>query len=501
MARRRRSQARRPQSISTAPLWLVVAALAAIQWFVSDAASHQIQYEELAESVRNVFWLDEGLVYDGISSNVGWYGLLLITYKLAGFSLITAKVVRLVLHVVALGCLAALLRRAMSPRAAVVPLLAIGLSPALLYFNSLQTSFGIDIAYAAFCLFLMASVRFDDPRPADLGRTFAAGVAAAIGAASYPTVLLYLPSLVLVWVWLSRRPATIWHARWQAAHAASALAGVLLPAGVIWTSLQNPQLLVHDPVTKAGLFRGGGGDIAFDAATFAASLQTLGADLFVRGGSYYFALDRPDFAGLLGIAGVGIVAAMAMHLVATRRVDRVLVAAAALLLVINLVVPGLSLAGPPGLRRATGVLAAFFGLFALVWHYWTTQAARSGARSLAIGLCLVVPAGAALKLPALVSDVRAPGAYRNLDWFAIRSDPDASLEAVAADVQAGQPLKCPVDPHGRVLPCRYQEIYAALAGWFRWTAGTDPQIRAIDWKTGRSIVLLPSLWTTYYYPH
>jgi hypothetical protein len=474
----------------------------ALQWFVNDAASHQIRYEELAESVRNVFWLDQRLVYDGISSNVGWYGLLLATYTIAGFSIDTAKLVRVALHAITLICAAAVLRRAMRPGAAIVPLLVIGSSPALLYFNSQQTSFGVDVTYASLTLFLVASMKFAQPTRADVGKALAAGASAAIGAMSYPSFLLYLPSLALVWVWLGRRQASgAASRRWRAALAAGALAGALLPMAMAWAWLDNPQLLVHDPMTNAGLFRGGGGGMALEAGRLGASLLALAGDLFARGTSYYFELRAPDFAGVLGIAGAGAVLGMTAYLAATSRVDRTLAAAAALLLATSAVVPSVSVAGPPGLRRATGILAGFFVLFAIVWQYWAARAPRSTTRALAIGLCLIVPAGAALKLPSLVSDVRAPSRHRNLDWFDIRDTPDASLAALADGIRAGQPLECPLDQNGRLRPCRYQEIYSALAGWFRWTAGRETEIRAIDWKTGRSIVLTPSLWTTYYYPH
>ena len=91
--------------------WLVVAILFAAQAAYTFGALERLGYEELAEGIRNPFWLDHRLVYDGVSSNVGWYGLLLLVYKVAGFSAYTAKFVRLGLHAAFLGCSAALLAR------------------------------------------------------------------------------------------------------------------------------------------------------------------------------------------------------------------------------------------------------------------------------------------------------------------------------------------------------------------------------------------------------
>src|SRR5437763_15030551 len=53
-----------------------------------------------------------------------------------------------------------------------VPLVAIGLSPTLLYLNSLQTSYGIDLPYAAICLWLLLSVRPDSRAALELGKIF-----------------------------------------------------------------------------------------------------------------------------------------------------------------------------------------------------------------------------------------------------------------------------------------------------------------------------------------
>jgi len=98
--------------------WTLPLLLTGVQYWVSAASMHQIRYEELAESVRNVFWLSHRLVYDGASSNVGWYGTLPILYKFFGFSLYSAKFVRLGLHFLGLTCAADILRRCMGVRTA-----------------------------------------------------------------------------------------------------------------------------------------------------------------------------------------------------------------------------------------------------------------------------------------------------------------------------------------------------------------------------------------------
>lgn len=93
--------------------WCVPFVLAAVQWWISESGLNQIRYEEIAESVRSVYWLDQRLLYDGVYTNVGWYGTLLIVYKIFGFSLFTGKFVRLALHLAGLLSIASILRRAL----------------------------------------------------------------------------------------------------------------------------------------------------------------------------------------------------------------------------------------------------------------------------------------------------------------------------------------------------------------------------------------------------
>jgi len=93
--------------------WLMPLVLTGVLAKLSVASTHQIRYEELAESVRSVFWLDHRMVYDGVYTNVGWYATLLVIYKLFGFSLFTAKAVRVGLHLIALFAVADILRRFM----------------------------------------------------------------------------------------------------------------------------------------------------------------------------------------------------------------------------------------------------------------------------------------------------------------------------------------------------------------------------------------------------
>jgi hypothetical protein len=425
--------------------------------------------------------------------------MLLIVYKLFGFSLYAARFVRLGLHFLGLTCAADILRRCIGARTAIVPLVAIGLSPTILYFNSLQTSYGIDLPYAAICLWLLLSVRPDSPL--ELGKTFLCGAVAMIGAMSYPTFLLYWPSLLLVWVWwMSRNARAERPAWWMAWQALSATAGLTVPILIAFAYVVTPRLLFWDPVTHTGLFRGGG-HLGFDAAMLCHSFSVVLRDLLVHGRSYYFQVSRPDFSGPLAIAGLSCVGATTIFLLMKRQTDRTILLAALLLLALSLVLPSLSVDGHSGIRRSTGILAAYYVLFSVTWYFYRAAAAPGmiWVRRSGVLLCLLVPLDHALKIPSLVNDLAVH--HVDDDYFAIAATPTKSLEVLLEQLDKGQRLTCPIDNQGGIIPCRYSEAYAAMAGYRLWNSHSTADIHAIDWKTGGDIVLTPSLWTSYYFPH
>jgi hypothetical protein len=115
-------------------------------------------------------------------------------------------------------------------------------------------------------------------------------------------------------------------------------------------------------------------------------------------------------------------------------------------------------------------------------------------------LCLLVPIGSALKLASLRADAGRDNPFQNRDWFTVAGTPELSLFALSSQVGDGELIACAVDAQQNVIPCRYQEIYAAIAGFRRWNGYAETPVRALDWKTGHEIVLTPQLWNDKYYP-
>jgi hypothetical protein len=477
--------------------WLVPLILSALQLIYILAAQGHIRDEELAESVRNVFWLDHRLVYDGVSSNVGYYGLLLIVYKLFGFSLHAAKYVRLALYAMAMLSLAAVLRKFMRESCAVVVLLTVGLSPTILFFNTVQTSYGIDVSYGLICLWVILMLKFDGALK-DFSRAFLLGVLAMIAAMSYPSFLFDLPTLAFVCLlqWQRNSPKRV-KEFWQSI--AAGAAGFAVPFLGALLYLKNTREFLNDPVTKAGLFRGGG-HFHPDVPSFMRSAVQSFWDVFQRGYTYYFYLERPDFSGALG--WIGVLGIFALGVFIARKITslKVIFGLAGFQVLFTLAVS--SLADDSGIRRSTGFLLGIYAWYALVFYALATQAALRKIQWPGLLLCLLLTANNLMHYPVNLQDVGARTTWDDVIWFGVESTAERSLLHWLEITARRESLACldPVKTDIRV-PCDYAKIYAAIAGFRRWNGLPEIPVRAYDWTTRQERELNTKLWETYDLPH
>lgn len=469
------------------------------------ARSDQIlRFEEVAEGVRNVYWLEHGALYDGISTNVGWYGLLLVVYRLFGFSLYTAKWARVVLHAGALLCFAFVLRRrpergspglGLGPGRAAVPLLAMGLSPSILFFNTLETSFGTDLLYLPYLLALLATLPAAG-RLRDAAVRVAFWALAMVAWMSYPVFAFYLPALGLAYLRLPGAAARSGGARrWPGFSARSlglAVVGFLLPLVAAAAWLRRPGLLFLDPATGSGLFRGGGTGFDFTPSEVAWNVARVLHDLGLRGTSYYYWVERPDLAGPLGFAAFAGVAAGSVWLLRHRPGLRLWVLLAASLPAANLLVVSAG-EGPQGLRRATSLLAGFYLLYALVWRDLAVPSGEGETRShwlrlTGVGLLLLLPLH---HLAAAIGNhPRLPwaGADQTHLWLKVAPTAEESMELWLRRAEAGRPLDCRDLDLGPER-CQYGGIYGLLQGSRLWN-GRDPlPLRGWDYGRGRYVPL------------
>lgn len=481
--------------------YLSLAGLFLLQVLYTGNSFSQIRYEELAESVRNPFWLQNGLVYDGISTNIGWYYPLLLIYKLFGFNLFSAKIFRLFLHLLFLTCLGLLLKKNLGYKNSLIPLFTIALSPTLLYYNTLQAQYGIDLQYLPIALYLTSRINFASA--SSYIYSFISGLTLIIASLSYPTFIFYLPGLIIYYFLIFKKT----HAPLKSFFLNTALliTSVLLPLLLIFIFIQNKQLLIYDPVTKAGLFRGAG-QLILDGKILYYNLNELTNNLFNTASGYYYEIPNVEFSHFLPVFGLGVTfyfAFVLLKLSNSRKLpQKKLIYIIFLTMFINLFVVSLTVDQTAGIRRYTPFLAAFYGLFTIIWSiYLKKDHQKIFSRKILIALMLVIPIHHLLVFIPNYYHLPAPSLY-SYQAFAGK-DPQKTLDELTdAVLKQDLNLSCVAGP--KPYPdaqCRYPEIYAAVAGKCLWNKLKCHKILGFDIKSGKFINLEPDLWVSYYFDH
>lgn len=459
-------------------------------------STNQIRYEELVESIRNVYWMQEGLVYDGISTNIGWYATLLYIYKIFGFGLHTAKYFRLILHLISLFCLVSLLKKYLEKTKSLIPLIIIGLSPTWLYFNTLQTSYGIDLQYFPICLWLLTVIKFKQSFW-DIFKNFLFFFLIMLAWMSYPVFIAYIPSLLICYIWRAGKLFKKQFANLAAAILLVDLAAFFLPLIIGTTLISNDNILWSDPVTKGGIFRGAGRFI-FEFKFLAANLGGLFKDLFFTGSSYHFELIAVEFSGLYSPVFVIFILSIIIYLLffGTRK-DKYLIGLFLLILFFAFITNfSLDPTGKPGIRRNTPLLSVFYGFLVISWNYINSKNIKKLWVKIFLGSFFILFLIHHLwAWPKNLLSLKNPSKYRDGAWFMLDEEsPSKSFKKLTGTILF-EDLILTCDQ------CRYSEIYGALAGYCRWNNLSCRQIIGFDYKSKKHIPLSTKLWTTYYWEH
>lgn len=459
---------------------------------------NQIRYEELAESVRNPFWIQNGYMYDGTSGSIAWYGLQAIIYNIFGFSLFTAKFVKLALWLISLVCLATLLKRFLGATKAWLPLLAFGLSPTVIYFNVLQATYGMDLIYLPICLYLLSKVNSFKGYLNLLIQSLL-WLVVMLAWLSYPTFVFYIPGLVIYYLYIILKDKQTTPPV-KFINLISSLISFLTPLVATFLYIKNTQSLIYDPVTHNGLFRGAG-VIELNLELFFRNLGFLGQNLFQAASGYYYELANVEFSHLFPIVTLLFLIFTTYKLWQNHQKYHLVVGLILLILISNIFVVSLTVDLSPGIRRFTPALASIYGLFIFAWYYVTSLKKSSSYKWMLITICALIPIHHLIVYPLNLAHLKDPSIFRDVAWFAQAETPDQSLKLFLEGIKKQDlNLGCS-DQNNQPALCRYSEIYASLAGACYWNKLSCHQLNGYDPKTNKYIPLSIDIWNSYYFNH
>lgn len=481
--------------------WACPLLLFILQLIYTQNTLTQIRYEELAESVRNVYWLQNHTIYDGVSTNIGWQIVLLFVYNIFGFTLNTAKYVRLIIQLISLFCLAAVLKKYLGTKKAWVPLIIIGLSPTLLFYNTLGV-YGFELQYFPIVIYLVTSINIKRKKLLLL-KEFLLGVISMIAWMTYPSFIFYLPSVFILYLWEFSKQLKAKNISLFATNTLFTLFSFFLPLLSAYLFISDRSNLIYDPIAKSGIFRGAG-KMNPDINVFFLNVKNLLIDLFGKGTSYYYEIYKPDFSDFYPIIAILFVIILSLIMMFKVKRYRFVLALVWISLLINLIVsnntfdPNTIL----GMRRNTGILVAIYVLLVIIWDYingikWQVQSLRI----ILISIILLIPLHHILVYPVNYSHLKDLSPYRSGLWFSIKSTPNDSVNIIVQNtVKNDLKLGC-LDSEGNMIYCRYPEIYAVVAGSCLWNRLNCKEILGFDYKTNKYIPLSIKLWKEYYWEH
>lgn len=485
------SMGRKFSPLSILVLLLIPLLLFGAQFLFTTTSTAQLRWEETGTGIRKPYWFARREINSGIDSNIGFDGILAVTYTIFGVDLFTGKYLRLALQLISLFSLAFLLRKYLGEKLSLVPLITIGLSPTLLFFVSFQQQYGFDLQYLPIILALLSTINFD-VRWFDFLKQFLLWSLAMIAWMSYPTVIFILPAIFLLYF------LKLKNCKSKLVNIAVALFSFLWPLvlGFIW--IQNRKLLIFDPATETGIFRGGGGKF-FQEGTLDLNISNLFSDLFSKGVSYNFDVIHSEFSLIFPILTLILTLATGLYLSSKKSKFKPICLSAWLTLVVSSVIylATSDPTGMPGLRRVTGSLAAFYSLFTISWYFiWTSKKLKI--KWLLIGVLLLLPVHHLLVFYANLEGLKTPSKYQEIILF---SDPSLTpynqyQNWIQQIQQKDVYLSCQTDQAGSV--CRYSDLYSIMASACMWNHLKCHEIFGQDPNTNKFIPLNRDLWNSGY---
>lgn len=468
--------------------WFIPVFLFSVQVVYTLNSFNQIRTEELVTSIRSVWWFQHRLVFNGAFSDLGWYGPLNIIYNLFGFDLYTAKYVRLVIAAVSLFCLAAVLKRLVGIRYAWLPLLIMGLSPSLLYFNVLQVQYGLDLQLFPICLYLVLILDFKSAKALPVQAGLA--LLSMLAWMAYPVFMYYLPVLGIIYFYKLRKQLKK-RKEWSRHIAVSVSAFLVLPlAAIIY--IKNRELLWFDPLVGRGMFRGNG-TVDLDPAVLWENARFMIWDLFIMPLSYYFEATKVEFSDIYPIISLVIILLGSVYLARYNKKLKWLVTGLLAALFLGFIFSLIT--GPvSGLRRGSHLLVLFYTLFTVVWFEFLKNKNPLIRRAvLAAGLILLIHH--LIILPANIEHLKRHGQFSERVWYSVKETPGEALDFMVEQVQQKDLGLICKDEKGDESECdKLTLIYPTIDGSCIWNKLQCHQVVAYSNKEKKLVPLSIDYW-------
>lgn len=506
MTESRHSASERPYEIY---LFFTVIFLFAVQAFFSINLKEYLNLEAAAESLRSPYWLSEGTVFNGISTAVGYSATLAILYEVFGFTVYMAKWYRLALHALSLISVTLMLRKFLGSKLSILPMMVMGLSPTWIFYNYEQAQFGYDLQTFPIIL-AIATLYKPSSRMKFFSMSFLIGVIFIWSALSYPTILFCAPFLIGVVLWHYFSIFQKLYAKDILLIGLSGLLGVATVIAGFLLYVKDPQLLIYDPATKAGILRGGGGGFTKQPAVILDHYATVIRDLIIQPASYGYWIPNGEFNFIASRLSLLFSLSLSFFFCwkllknftlkqILQRPEVILFAGFFLLAVFCFNFPQL-IATFAGMRRITGFLIAFYGLLATMIFFVESETFKIPRRlsDILYFSIIVLIIGHSVTL---VKNYRI--AKSNIDantpsWFKEKESLASSLEYWEQETRAGKPLHCErfISPG-----CRYSEIYGAIQGMRKWNNLKPAKVPAWDPINKKYVNLEIRLWEEHVWPH
>lgn len=347
--------------------WLFPLVIFIFQAIFTLSSMNQIRFEEVIETFRSPWWFQNGLVWNGSYSFLGWSGTLVFFYNIFGISLFTPKFVKLFFELISFFALAAVLKKYLGEKRALIPLLLTGISPSFIYFNSLSLSMGLEVSYFFILLFLISNLNFEK-RNATFFKHLIIGIVSMFASLTYFGFLFFMPLLAIFYMYkintqnIKIRPVSIFK------NILVFFGGFIILLLPFFLFIQNRNLLIYDPLLGRGLFRSYG-SVELSSDVFKDNIKRITNDLFFLPDSYYFEQKKVEFSDFYPLPAGALVIALAIVIFFKKKKYRFYIGSLLILFVLYFLL--VCFIGPKtlgGLRRGTVLLIIFYGLFTILWQ-------------------------------------------------------------------------------------------------------------------------------------